>query len=97
MLHDCLLDHELASTENFFQAAKCLTEADARYSPPLASRALQQYLNIVLRFYFELNGGNAARYGQGRLHLTNKQKARLQELGVDSSEFVSAGAGKWKR
>jgi hypothetical protein len=55
VLHDCLLDKALASTENFFQAAKSLLEADAR-------------------FYFELNGGDAARYGQGRMYLTTKQK-----------------------
>jgi hypothetical protein len=30
VLHDCLLDKVMASTENFFQAAKCLLEADAR-------------------------------------------------------------------
>jgi hypothetical protein len=57
VLHDCLLDKALASTENLFQAAKCSLEADAR-------------------FYFELNGGDAARYGQGRMYLTTKQKVQ---------------------
>ncbi|ELR14645.1 uncharacterized protein ACA1_066860 [Acanthamoeba castellanii str. Neff] len=78
VLHDCLLDKALASTENLFQAAKCSLEADAR-------------------FYFELNGGDAARYGQGRMYLTTKQKQRLVELGVDEAEIKQSGKDKFKR
>lgn len=48
-------------------------------------------------FIDTLSTGDAARFGQGRLHLSNQQRQKLIELGVPEAEIVRAGSGKWKR
>eukprot|EP01105_Mastigella_eilhardi_P007058 TRINITY_DN18526_c0_g1_i1.p1 TRINITY_DN18526_c0_g1~~TRINITY_DN18526_c0_g1_i1.p1 ORF type:complete len:261 (+),score=60.68 TRINITY_DN18526_c0_g1_i1:30-812(+) len=55
-------------------------------------------LDADKEFILTLNTGDAARYGQGRLHLSSKQRDTLvDKLGVNAADLVKASGGKWKR
>lgn len=77
LVRDCLFGKPLRSTENLFQAAKCVTDADAL-------------------LYSKLNGANAARYGQGRLSLSNRYKKMLIDFGIPEDQF-GGKSKKWTR